>query len=120
MAPRTRRREPDGEGIGYVYVVTNPAMPGLVKIGWTDSNPPEDRIRELYAGVTGVPVPFEIVYMGKVRNAREVEKALHNAFGPNRYNPKREFFAIEPDQAIVILRLLQVEDLTSDSQSQAD
>lgn len=43
--------------LGTVYVLTNPAMPGLVKIGKTarDDN---TRIAELY--ITGVPVPFNI------------------------------------------------------------
>ena len=41
----------------YVYVLTNPAMPGLVKIGRTDSSDPTTRVTQLYP--TGVPVPFE-------------------------------------------------------------
>jgi len=43
-----------------------------------------------------------------------VEKALHIAFGPQRTNPKREFFNIEPEQAIAILRLLNTEDATQE------
>jgi len=37
-----------------VYVVTNPAMPGLVKIGYTSQADANDRIAQLYG--TGVPV----------------------------------------------------------------
>ena len=44
--------------------------------------------------------------------AEEVEKALHVGFDPNRINPKREFFRIEPDQAIAILKLFQTGEAT--------
>lgn len=95
-----------------VYVLTNPAMPGLVKIGRTDNADANIRITQLYT--TGVPVPFTLEYACKVINPDEVEKALHIAFGPQRTNPKREFFNIEPEQAIAILRLLNTEDATQE------
>lgn len=96
--------------IGIVYVLTNPAMPGLVKIGKTFRGSTEARMSELYS--TGVPVPFECAYAARVKNAVQVEDALHTAFDPNRVNPKREFFEIDAEQAIAILRLLAVEDVT--------
>jgi len=95
-----------------VYVLSNPAMPGLVKIGRTDNTDANIRIAQLYT--TGVPVPFTLEYACKVTNPDEVEKALHIAFGPQRTNPKREFFNIEPEQAIAILRLLNTEDATQE------
>ncbi len=95
-----------------VYVLTNPAMPGLVKIGRTTQDDANVRIAQLYG--TGVPVPFELRYACKVPNPDEVEKALHIAFAPHRINPKREFFKIEADQAIAILQLLHTEDATAE------
>lgn len=95
-----------------VYVLTNPAMPGLVKIGKTDQSNPETRVSQLYT--TGVPVPFSIEYACRVPNSTEVETALHRAFDPQRINPRREFFRIDPEQAIAVLRLLNVEDVTSE------
>jgi hypothetical protein len=94
----------------FVYVLTNPAMPGLVKIGFTTQDDAKKRIDGLYS--TGVPFPFTIEFVCKVPNAAEVEKALHTAFGPNRVNLKREFFQIDPLQAIAILKLLHVEETT--------
>lgn len=93
-----------------VYVLTNPAMPGLVKIGWTASEDAAVRIAQLYS--TGVPFPFKREFACRVQNAEEVERAMHRAFAPNRVNPKREFFSIEPDQAIAILKLLHVEEVS--------
>ena len=101
----------DPRSLGVVYVLTNPAMPGLVKIGYTSREEVEMRIAELYS--TGVPVPFEVAIAVTVDRASEVEKALHTAFGPSRLNSKREFFTINPDQAIAILQLFQKDDLTN-------
>ena len=95
-----------------VYVLTNPAMPGFVKIGKTFIEDVGVRLQQLYT--TGVPFPFDLAYACKVPNADEVERALHRAFAPNRTNPKREFFNIEADQAIAILKLLHVEDATAE------
>ena len=102
--------------LNIVYVLTNAAMPGLVKIGYTTQEDANSRIVQLYT--TGVPVPFELQYACKVPNAEEVEKALHVAFSPNRINPKREFFKIEPEQAIAILKLLHTEDATKEIELQ--
>jgi hypothetical protein len=85
-------------GFSIVYVVTNPAMPGLVKIGWTENTDAKIRIDQLYT--TGVPVPFEIAYACKTSRGEEVEKALHTAFAPHRVNPKREFFRIDIAQSL--------------------
>jgi hypothetical protein len=87
-------------------------MPGLVKIGRTSSEEAVARIAQLYS--TGVPFPFKLEFACKVENPEEVERALHRAFVPNRVNSKREFFSIEPDQAIAILKLLHVQDATAE------
>jgi hypothetical protein len=91
-------------------------MPGLVKIGNTTQDDANSRIVQLYT--TGVPVPFELEYACKVQNAEEVERALHVAFSPQRINPKREFFKIDPEQAIAILKLLHTEDATAEIEQQ--
>ena len=61
-----------------VYVLTNPAMPGLVKIGSTVSEDASIRLAQLYS--TGVPFPFNLEFAAKVSNCDEVERALHRAF----------------------------------------
>jgi len=94
------------------YVLSNPAMPGMVKIGRTSHDDANTRIAQLYT--TGVPVPFTLEFAARVPNSDEVEKALHIAFAPHRVNPKREFFRIEPEQAIAILKLLHTEDVTTE------
>lgn len=93
-----------------VYVLTNPAMIGLVKIGRTTQKDIGDRMRQLYT--TGVPLPFECEYACRVDDCSKVEKAFHLAFGNTRINSSREFFEIEPERVIAILKLLAVADVT--------
>lgn len=97
--------------LSYVYVLTNPAMPGLVKIGLTSADDPRSRAEQLYT--TGVPLPFTVEYAGRVANPAQVESSLHNAFRDQRVNPRREFFELEPDQVIGLLQLLNAEDATT-------
>jgi hypothetical protein len=52
-------------------------------------------------------------------NAEEVENALHTAFAPSRINPRREFFRIDSEQAIAILRLLHVDEATNELSQQS-
>ena len=103
---------------GIVYVLTNPEMPGLVKIGKTSREEVQQRLVELYS--TGVPVPFECEYAARVPDSLVVEKAFHTAFEPYRINPNREFFRIDPEQAIALLTLLADEDVTPGVQQEAD
>ena len=56
---------------GIVYVLTNPAMPGMVKIGRTGRQV-EARLSDLYS--TGVPLPFECEYAARVKDQNERER----------------------------------------------
>ena len=91
-----------------IYIFTNSAMPGLVKIGITSNV--KKRLKDLYQ--TGVPVPFECEFAGEIESADDVEKAFHKAFDPQRLNSNREFFQIEPEQAIALLKLMITKDVT--------
>ena len=86
---RSQTTEPKGtvNSYGIVYVLTNPAMPGLVKIGKTARESVETHFTELYS--TGVPVPFECAYAARVIDEATLEQAFHAAFGPYRLNPTR-------------------------------
>ena len=100
---------------GIVYLLSNPAMPGLVKIGKTTRDAPQVRMGDLYS--TGVPLPFDCELAMEVENETAVERALHQAFEPNRVNPRREFFKIDIAQAAGILRMLGTGDVTPDISS---
>ena len=93
-----------------IYILTNEAMPGYVKIGKTN-NDLEQRIRELSAS-TSVPLPFTVFYACTVKNAQFVEHQLHDAFDDNRVNPKREFFHVAPERVVAALKLAEIENVT--------
>jgi hypothetical protein len=96
---------------GIVYVLTNEAMPNMVKIGRTSGEGVERRVAEL-SRATGVPLPFKVAVARTVHDACVVERALHIAFGPDRINPAREFFSIAPERAIAIINAFPGRDLT--------
>ena len=50
---------------GNVYLLTNPLMSGLVKIGMTAQEDIDRRMKELYT--TGVSVPFECQFACQVK-----------------------------------------------------
>ena len=76
---------------GYLYVLANPAMPGLLKIGHTSTSP-EERVRQL--STTGVPALFEIQASFLVVDAPFVERRVHEHFEECRFASNREFFAV--------------------------
>ena len=106
--------------IGIVYVLSNRAMPGLVKIGMTTRPELDTRLKELYT--TGVPVPFDVEYACEVKasDCNKIEKALHTAFDPQRVNINREFFQINKEQAIAILELFNQKDVTTEVSDEMD
>ena len=107
------------QNYGIVYVLTNPAMPEVVKIGMTNRDTIDVRMKELFN--TSVPLPFDCEYACKVSDCEKVEKALHIAFHPYRIHAQREFFKINPEQAIAILKLLdKASDITKDITKEID
>ena len=94
----------------YVYILTNEAMPGLIKIGRTTTSV-KQRISELNAPA-GIPLPFTCYYAARVEDCLKVEKRLHEAFGDHRVREKREFFRLSPNRAQAALELAALEDVT--------
>ena len=92
-----------------VYILTNEAMPDMVKIGIT-STTVEERMKSLQS--TGVPLPFTCYYAAEVEDASKIEKALHAGYADSRVNPNREFFNISPEAARAILKEFEITDQT--------
>lgn len=84
-----------------VYILTNPSMPGLIKIGSTEKVAHE-RAEELYT--TGVPTPFEVVYSIPSEYPKSLEDILHKKFKQYRINKDREFFRYSADKVIEWLK----------------
>ena len=84
---------------GYVYVLSNPSIPGLLKIGMTQ-NDVAQRAEELSGG-TGVPEPYIVEAYVACADPSLVEANFTN--GSSSRKPNRDFFKITLDEAIEAL-----------------
>ena len=89
--------------MGYVYILVNVSMPGLVKIGKTERTV-DQRASELFT--TGVPKPFEIAFVLFSEAYERLENEIHSELAESRVNPQREFFRCEVHKAIELLEEL--------------
>ena len=80
---------------GWVYVISNRSMPGLVKIGYTMKDP-EIRAAELNG--TGVPTPYVVEYEVLVNEPMKIERAAHTHFSVDREG--KEWFNLSPEDAV--------------------
>jgi hypothetical protein len=90
---------------GYVYVISNPSMPGILKIGFT-TRPIEERLQEANAGSTWIPTPFSLDLYKFVVHPQDKEGTLHKILSKDRVNPKREFFRVELEQVKLLFDLM--------------
>jgi hypothetical protein len=104
--------------IGYVYVLSNLSMPGLLKIGRTDRRP-ETRAKEL-ASSTGVPSEFKIEFSTLVSDSIAAERFVHQALEKKgcRHAQNREFFSAPLDEVIELVRQVSVQVLGSSDEIQ--
>jgi len=86
---------------GFVYCLSNPCMPGVLKIGMTHRSPMQ-RCQELSSS-TSAPMPFTLLCYGEVQLPREAELYLHEVFSDERINGSREFFktSFEPVMTLI-------------------
>ena len=73
----------------WVYILSNPSMPNLFKIGRTNSI--KTRMADLSCP-SGIPTAFKLVYSAKVSNATLEEKRVHADLKDVRIAKNREFF----------------------------
>jgi hypothetical protein len=86
--------------IGYLYVLANSAMPGIVKIGKTTRSSTE-RATEL-SKVTGLPTPFIVVYEQLFENCSSAEMFVHTFLTDKgfRISENREFFSAPVNEVV--------------------
>ncbi|MCK5535594.1 MAG: GIY-YIG nuclease family protein [Bacteroidales bacterium] len=101
---------------GYVYVLINPSLKGIVKIGKT-TRTPEERAKELSLA-TGVPTPFIVAYECCFNNCSEAETFVHDFLEDKGYrvSRNREFFELPIKDAIdaIIMASNTLEQCTSE------
>lgn len=93
-----------GEGDQWVYVLSNPTTPGLLKIGYTKLNP-DERARQI-SNATGVALPYNVEWAYKCFNGEQLEGEVHRKLKAYRVNSNREFFQIQLEEAKEVITLL--------------
>lgn len=95
---------------GYVYVLSNPSMPDLLKIGKTTRDPSQ-RANELYQ--TGVPTPFVVEREFFTPDCNVLEALAHKRFDKVRVSQSREFFNASFDDVEMFLAQSVADQITS-------
>lgn len=90
---------------GYVYCISNPSMPGLLKIGFT-TRPHEERLQEANQPNTWIPTPFAYEFFKFVVNPQQKESTIHKILTQDRINPNREFFRTGVDKVRLLFDLM--------------
>lgn len=102
---------------GFVYVLGNPSMPGIYKVGYTERSP--SLRRDELSRSTSVPCEFNLICYAEYHNARDREQEIHRELDRFRVSRDREFFKCD---LLLIVDLVMDEELSSSTcehQSQA-
>lgn len=84
---------------GWVYLITNKAMPDLVKIGFSTKDPV---LRAEELNHTGAPHPYEVVYDLLVINPYQIEQQTHKFLAEKREG--KEWFRCSIAEAVAAIR----------------
>lgn len=93
-----------GEGMYYVYVLSNPSYPQELKIGYTKKHP-EVRAKQISRG-TGVLYPFKVEWAFNCHNGEFLEREVHKHLAQHRVRNDREFFQVSLEEAKRVITLL--------------
>lgn len=100
---------------GWVYVISNDAMPGLVKVGFT-SKDPDLRASEL--NHTGSPLPYVVDYEVLIEHPRDIEQQVHRKL--SEFRKGREWFRCTPEFAVSVVQQIVGDGAIVESFKRAD
>lgn len=81
--------------------MSNPSIPGKVKIGFTDRDPKE---RAIELNSTGIPEPFFVEYEMHIEGAHAIEQKTHKELRAVRVTKAREWFCCTAIDAVLVIR----------------
>lgn len=85
---------------GWIYIISNKAMPGLLKIGYSMKDP---NLRAIELGGSGVPYPYSVEYEILIDDPEQAEKKIHKSLEMNRV--RKEWFRCSLDEAIKAIKV---------------
>lgn len=84
---------------GWVYVISNEAMPGLLKVGFSTKDP---HLRAQELGNSGAPHPYTVSFDVLVRAPRDTEQRIHKELRAKREG--KEWFRCTLREAVDAVR----------------
>ena len=93
-----------GEGDQWVYILSNPSTPDILKIGYTKKLP-DERAKQI-SSATGVALPYKVEWAYKCFNGETVEREVHSKLENYRVNNNKEFFQISLEEAKQAITLI--------------
>ena len=106
--------------IGYIYCITNPSMPGVVKIGMT-RRMPEERLADANRD-TWNHTKFQLAFAKKVQDPEQKERAIHKILEQHgqRKSTSREFFTISVELTKMYFDLIEGDFLEKSPQKSSE
>ena len=95
-----------------IYILTNPEMPKLIKIGRTSNLEQEINSLSFHAGV---PADFKCHYCCEVEDGEKAEKTLHVGLGEYLKNTEKGFFETNPKKAKDMLKIWSIREVILDN-----
>jgi len=84
---------------GWVYIISNEAMPGLLKVGFSTKDP---HLRAQELSSTGAPLPYTVLYDVLLRAPRDAEQSIHKHLKDKRAG--KEWFRCTLHEAVAAVR----------------
>ena len=90
---------------GFIYVMTNSSMPGLLKVGMTSKNP-KIRALDKDMNTTGVPTPWKVQYYAWFDDTALAESIAHDKL--EQYHHAKEYFKTDIATAIIAIESINI------------
>lgn len=84
---------------GWVYVISNKAMPGILKIGYSTKDP---KLRAEELNHTGSPHPYIVEYEMLIEEPYQIEQRIHKILSGDKEG--KEWFRCSVKEAIVAIK----------------
>jgi len=94
----------NGDYDSWVYVLSNPTIPNMFKIGYT-KNTPDERANQI-SNSTGVALPYKVEWAFHCYDGFGLEQEVHHKLDAYRVNNNREFFQISLEEVKKTIEIL--------------
>lgn len=84
---------------GWIYIVSNRAMPGILKIGYSTKDP---KLRAEELNHTGSPHPYIVEYEMLIEEPYQIEQKIHRILSDNKEG--KEWFRCSVNETILAIK----------------